>query len=228
MRASTTSLHIALATLTLVFQPVASGAAEGVTPIWRVPLDSLTETRERPLFSKSRRPPPKPVAAPVVVQAPAPPAPPPPPEPISMSLLGIVQGPNELNLAVVREDQSQIVKRLQVGESLNNWTLTEVRRREVTFKRAAEVVTLEMPKPGSAAAIPSPVNGMPPGMNPQLPPGMMPTQRGGAPPFGRPPAGPLPVSPQMPGQAAIPFPRAPDVPAGNAPRGPSIFPGLGP
>ncbi|MDC7985323.1 hypothetical protein PQJ75_16440 [Rhodoplanes sp. TEM] len=39
-------------------------------PLWAIPLETLTETRARPLFSASRRPPPPIVAA-------APPAPPP-------------------------------------------------------------------------------------------------------------------------------------------------------
>ena len=235
--------------------PDAGLAAEAATPIWRVPLETLTETRERPVFSRTRRPPPKPVAPPVIAQAPAPPPPsPPPPEPISLSLMGIVQGPNELNLAVVREDQTQVVKRLQIGETLNDWTLTEVRRREVTFKRATEIVTLEMPKPGSTQSHPGGAGGFPaamspgllPGIAPQLPPGMFPTQRGGFPGQpARPPVkaqvAPQVAPPQIPAASTVPFPKSPeglpgfpgvtiptpsDTPQGVPAGLPGMFPGI--
>ena len=60
-----------------VSQAPRSGAAN---PLWAIPLDSLTATRERPLFSVSRRPPPAPVAAAAPIVE-APPPPPPPSEP---------------------------------------------------------------------------------------------------------------------------------------------------
>src|SRR5260370_6901414 len=59
--------------------PQAGEGREGAalpSPLAAQPLDRLSATRERPLFSPTRRPPPPP---PPVVAAPAPPPPPPPP-----------------------------------------------------------------------------------------------------------------------------------------------------
>lgn len=122
-------------------------AAENGDPIWRVPLESLSQTRERPLFSRTRRPPPKSIAAPIAIEPPAPTL-----DSLRLSLLGVVLGPNEYGVAVLREAESQIVKRVQVGDSINRWTLIEVRRREAVFQRDGATVTFEMPKPGAAQA----------------------------------------------------------------------------
>jgi general secretion pathway protein N len=67
-------------------KPLPSG-----NPLWGVSLNSLTATRERPIFSPSRRPP---VQAPpaLVVVTPAPPPPPAAPEEIPLQLLGTIVG----------------------------------------------------------------------------------------------------------------------------------------
>jgi general secretion pathway protein N len=60
------------------------GQASG-NPLWAIPLRQLTETRLRPLFSPSRRPPP--VIAKVERKEPPPPPPAPPAEPEKPQLL---------------------------------------------------------------------------------------------------------------------------------------------
>src|SRR5215470_15163985 len=55
-------------------------------PLAAMPLDRLSETRERPLFTPSRRKPPPEVAA-----EPPEPSPPPPPAPPKLALYGIIQ-----------------------------------------------------------------------------------------------------------------------------------------
>jgi hypothetical protein len=62
----------------------------GGNPLWGVPIDQLTATRERPLFTVSRRPP-SPPAAPKP-PADAPPPPPAEPERPHLTLLGTVTG----------------------------------------------------------------------------------------------------------------------------------------
>src|SRR5215510_16368096 len=63
-------------------------------PLWAIPLNTLTATRARPIFSSSRRPPP-----PAIVAAPYVPPPPPPasrePERPPLALVGTVAGGNE-------------------------------------------------------------------------------------------------------------------------------------
>lgn len=156
MRTTASPIWLAVAALYPLFGAATMSGANAATPLWRLPLESLSETRERPLFSRTRRPPPPPASVAPVVMAPTP-----QPEPLRVSLLGVVSGPSEQAVAVLREDESQTVKRLQVGDILNRWTLIEVRRREVLFKRDQEIVTLEMPKPGAQRSD-APVTGFPP------------------------------------------------------------------
>ncbi len=108
--------------------PVRSG-----NPLWAVPLSTLTLTRERPLFSASRRPPAPPVvAAPVVAPRPPPPPPPPrEPEKPRLSLVGTVGG--EDGIAVFVDQATQAIVRLRTGEGHDGWVLRTVGGREVTL-----------------------------------------------------------------------------------------------
>src|SRR6266481_2765256 len=73
-----------------------SGAAPA-SPLAMQPLDQLSATRERPLFSPTRRP----VPAPIAHVPEAPPPPPPPPPPPNVALFGIVMDGDEAR-AIVR------------------------------------------------------------------------------------------------------------------------------
>lgn len=110
-------------------------------PLWSTPLDSITAMRERPLFTKGRRPPP-------LAEAPrsadnaltiAPVAPP-------FSLIGTVVGGDE-RIAVMRENGSQTVLRLPLGASAQGWHVAEVAPRSVRLTRGPQSVILELPKP---------------------------------------------------------------------------------
>ena len=116
-------------------------------PLWAVPLSSLTATRERPIFSQSRRPPPVPVAAAPVVQArPAPPPPPPrEPERPRLSLVGTVGG--EEGIAVFVDQATQAIVRLRTGEGHDGWVLRTVGGREVTLQNDRDTAVLTLPKP---------------------------------------------------------------------------------
>lgn len=90
-------------------------------PLWAVPLRSLSITRERPIFSPSRRPPPPavvaaPYAAPVVRP---PPAPPEPDHPL-LTLLGTVAGTTE-GFGIFIDDATKNVVRLKIGEGHDGW-----------------------------------------------------------------------------------------------------------
>ncbi|MBR0709317.1 hypothetical protein [Bradyrhizobium liaoningense] len=150
-------------------QPVSKPVPRG-NPLWSVPLSALTATEERPIFSASRRPPPRAVAgAPVEeVQAAPPPkaveAPPP------LLLVGAVVGEGDA-IAILVNRLDQKVVRLRQGESLGGWSLTEVQPREVTFKQGdrSEVLALQRPADpaGAPAAPPADAGGRPtmPGTN---------------------------------------------------------------
>jgi general secretion pathway protein N len=127
-------------------------------PLWTIPLKDLSDTRDRPIFSPSRRPPPPPVA-----ERPYVPPPPrvetkPPPEPLTLSLLGTIAGDSS-GVALFMEKNSQEVVRLRTGESHQGWVLRSVHGREAMLEKGDRKETVTLPKPGDTAAA-----GMPQGM----------------------------------------------------------------
>ena len=125
-------------------------------PLWAVPLSVLSATRERPIFSASRRPPRPAVAAPPVSHVKAPP----PkkaaePERLPLALVGAVVGEGDA-IAVFLNQTNQEIVRLRQGEAHAGWVLTSVLPREVTFKKddRTEVLALQHADgPGGATAV---------------------------------------------------------------------------
>jgi hypothetical protein len=121
-------------------------------PLSRIPLSSLSATRERPLFSASRRPP-----------APAPPAaiakssPPAEPERPPLTLQGTAIG-KPRDIALVLDEATKGSVRLHVGEAAEGWYLRSVDRRTVRLEKDSRIVVLSLPAPG--AAPPSPTAGV--------------------------------------------------------------------
>jgi general secretion pathway protein N len=135
-------------------------------PLTGISLGALNETRARPLFSLSRRPPP-PVA--VAVESKAPPPPPPPPEPEKPEL--------------------------KAGEYHQGWILRAVQRQQVTFGKGTRVAVLTLPPPDAkktaiglggtpVAALPFPNKAEPPPSGAGKPPGMTGGDRPQPPPPG--------------------------------------------
>jgi hypothetical protein len=112
-------------------------------PLWAIPVASLHETRDRPLFSASRRPDAPIVAEAPMVSIPQPSAPPPQEKP-QFTLVGMVHGPR-LDLAVLIDETRKSVLRLRVGESAREWTLRSLANRTVTLAKAQQQVTLQLP-----------------------------------------------------------------------------------
>jgi type II secretory pathway component PulC len=83
-------------------------------------LDQLSATRDRPLFSPTRRPP-----APPPVVVPAAPPPPPPPE---VALLGVVMDGDDAR-AVVRVAQQAKTIRVQIGDDIGGWKVGQIEAR---------------------------------------------------------------------------------------------------
>ena len=121
-------------------------------PLQALSVRQLAMTRERPIFSPSRRPPPPPAPVPVAPVAIRKPAKPPEPDRPMVSLVGTVIGPSE-RIAVLLESSTKDVFRLRVGEDHQGWVLRLVNERDATMANKSEqVVVLELPKPGEGAA----------------------------------------------------------------------------
>jgi hypothetical protein len=117
-------------------------------PMWAVPLSALSMTRERPLFSPSRRPPP-----PVVVAIPEPsrvrlPPPPAEPERPLLTLLGTIVGESE-RVGVFLDQATQSVVRLRPGDAHDAWMLRSVHGREVELEKSSQTAILSLPAPGA-------------------------------------------------------------------------------
>jgi general secretion pathway protein N len=109
--------------------PSGAPSAALANPLASLPLESLSATRDRPLFSPSRRPPPPPPppAAPVVRAVEATPVPPP-----SVVLLGIVTEANEAR-AMVRSDPSGKVVPARLGDEIGGWKVTQIEPRRLVL-----------------------------------------------------------------------------------------------
>ncbi len=131
----------------------AIGATTG-NPLWAIPLNSLSATRERPLFSPSRRPPPVLVAAP--------PAPPPPasaPSRPPLTLVGTAIGGTR-SIGVFVDQATKNVIRLRTGEGHAGWTLRAIHGREAILEKDRREATLALSAPDGtdreAASVPMP------------------------------------------------------------------------
>lgn len=140
-------------------------------PLWDIPLDSLTATRERPLFLPSRRPPAKPAPVSAALPVAPPPPPPAPPERFPLKLLGtIASGDN--GIAICLNESNNDVLYVKMGESFSGWILRSVQARQATFEKASRQAVLTMPSPrdslpGSASS--QVTEGVPPAPAPVQP-----------------------------------------------------------
>lgn len=137
------------------------GFATSGNPVAEIPLDRLSATRERPLFSPSRRPPFRREPAPMAHVEPPPP--PPPITPPSVALYGIVvglQGPR----AFIATGPSERIVRVRPGDDVDGWKVTAISERRLVLSRAelSATFTLFSPenagrtaRPGSVQPIPT-------------------------------------------------------------------------
>jgi general secretion pathway protein N len=128
----------------------------GGNPLWGIPISTLDATRERPIFSASRRPPMPPVVAQRVAAPPPPPKPAAPEQPL-LTLVGTAIGtPN--NVAVVLDRTTKTLVRLHVGEVASGWIMRSVDSRTMTVEKNSQTVTVALPAPGSVPTHPLPVS----------------------------------------------------------------------
>ncbi len=128
-------------------------------PLWAIPASKLSATRDRPLFSVSRRPPtPAAPAAPAptstVAQAPAPETPP-------FTLVGTIVG-GDSRIAIFYDDTSKIASGVREGERASGWTLRSVDPRSATLEESGRVVTLALPEPSGEIGPPPAPDSAPP------------------------------------------------------------------
>ena len=113
-------------------------------PLWRLPLKQFSATRERPIFSPSRRPPTpaRTYVAPVAAQQPPKPR---EPERPTIALAETIIGTDGYRGAVFRDTSSQDVLRLRVGENYHGWVLLLITPREARLGKDGEQALLELP-----------------------------------------------------------------------------------
>lgn len=134
-------------------QPAAPERTLSPNPLWEIPLTSLSTTRERPIFSPSRRPPPPAVAAAPPAQAPSPSPKPPRVEHPQFSLVGTVASEEE-RFGIFVDQATKESLRLKIGEDYQGWKLRTVQGREVMLEHDQQTMILTLPQPGTAAAGP--------------------------------------------------------------------------
>jgi hypothetical protein len=127
-------------------KPDPRAAPPGGNPLWGIPIDLLSATRERPLFSASRRPPAPPPPPMPVAEAPPPP-PPAEPEAPPFTLVGTAVG-TPWNVALVIDQTTKSLVRLHVGEAASGWYLRSVDARAMTVEKNSRVVSVSLPAPG--------------------------------------------------------------------------------
>lgn len=117
-------------------------------PLWAVPLTDLSATRERPIFSPSRRPPAAAVAAtPYVPLEPAKKAAPDRPQ---LALVGTIAGEKD-GFGIFLDRTANVMLRLKTGQEHNGWLLREIRSREALFEKGQKTITLALPVPSVEA-----------------------------------------------------------------------------
>ncbi|HTO61109.1 MAG TPA: hypothetical protein VMM15_07625 [Bradyrhizobium sp.] len=138
-------------------QPIAAQAslaaqtARSGNPLWGIPLKLLSATRDRPIFSASRRPPPI-NAAPVAVAIAPPVQAPKPPERPKLSLVGTVVNGDD-GIAVFLDQSTRAPLRLRMGADYQGWMLRQIEARSVTLQKGEDVAVFAFPPPSSNPTI---------------------------------------------------------------------------
>lgn len=110
-------------------------AAPPVSPLAAQPLDRMSNTRDRPLFSPTRRPP----APPPVVVA----APPPPPPPPDVALLAVVMDGEDAR-AIVRAGPAAKILRVGIGDDIDGWKVGQIERLQMVLLLDDRTATFRM------------------------------------------------------------------------------------
>jgi general secretion pathway protein N len=113
-------------------------------PLWTVPLSALPATRDRPLFSVSRRPPfiTPPIADhPPKQEALAPPA----LERPSLTLIGTIVS-REASVAILQGSNAESISRLGIGQENEGWRVRGIGVGSIVVEKGAQSVQLRLPR----------------------------------------------------------------------------------
>jgi general secretion pathway protein N len=130
--------------------PDANAKSRAGNPLWTVPLSALSSTRDRPLFSSSRRPPivAVPMAAPPPKQEAV--APPLPERPL-LALIGTIVSPTA-SLALLQGSDADAISRLRIGQENDGWQVRGISLRSIVVEKGSQSVKLDMPRPSETPA----------------------------------------------------------------------------
>jgi hypothetical protein len=118
-------------------------------PLWTVPLSALSATRDRPLFSASRRPPI--VAAPIAAPPPQKEAlAPPPPEQPLLTLVGTIVS-RKASFAILQGSNTEAISRLRVGQENDGWRVQGIGLRSIVVEKGAQSIELNLPRSNEGA-----------------------------------------------------------------------------
>jgi general secretion pathway protein N len=130
-------------------------------PLWTVPLQELSATNERPIFTPARRPAQPPAVTMDQPTIGAKPAPTPPDTP-HLTLLGTVTaGDGAKGIGIFRDEIEKRALGLRLGEHHHGWAVRGVQRTSVTLEKDGESVVLTL--------APDTANPAPPAVSPALP-----------------------------------------------------------
>lgn len=146
MKRLVSALAFTAAFLIAIAQGVASPLSTGPTgnPLWKIPLETLSTTRERPLFSPSRRPPPPEITRALSLTSLharkrlSEPVQPP------LTLIGTIAGETE-GFGIFIDPSTKAVIRLKIGSDYHGWVLRSVKGREVTVEKNHLTTLLSLP-----------------------------------------------------------------------------------
>jgi hypothetical protein len=135
--------------------PIGGRALSANNPLWVIPLAALSGTRERPIFSSSRRPPAPAVASAPVVKPAAVTPKPKEPERLKFFLVGTVANGSE-RFGVFLDQSTKASFRLRMGDDYQGWKLRSVQGREATLEKDQQAIILALPQTGDPPASDAP------------------------------------------------------------------------
>jgi general secretion pathway protein N len=124
-----------------------TGQPPSGNPLWGIPLKQLSATRDRPIFSPSRRPPP--AAVPVTAAATSLPVQAPKQqERPQLSLIGTIVSGDD-GFAIFIDQTTKAPLRIKLGAGYQGWMLRQIEARSVTLQKGEEVVMLSFLEPAN-------------------------------------------------------------------------------
>ena len=115
-------------------QPQAQGRPGAASPLAAQPLDRLSATGARPLFTPSRRPP-APPPAPIISR--------PPPTPPTVTLFGVVMDDDGAR-AIVQAGPASEIRRVGIGDNVSGWKVAQIEARKLVLARDGRLATFTM------------------------------------------------------------------------------------